>query len=148
MALVFDTVSMPAMSLAMAWGRDGQKTIDALKAFRAQHNVGDEKWYFSQMTARQHDVVTSTFIKFVTIPLGTKGTDGITIIDLPAMSYACMHLTEGEFQKLAEGGYQDDFKAYDRTPGVRRMDITKILPFAEKVINGATTVFNVYIPLK
>lgn len=148
MALVFDTVSLNAMSLAMGWGKEEEKVIESLKAFRSQHNTGEEKWYFSQMTATQHGVVNTTFIKFVTVPIGTKGANGISIIDLPALSYACMHLSEAEFQKFTSGGYQDDFKAYDRTPGTRHMDISKILPFAEKIVKGTVTTYDVYIPFK
>jgi|GEM_PF-2899468 len=148
MALVFDMVSLNAMSLAMAWGKEEQIVIDNLKVFRAAHNVGEEKWYFSQMTVKQHDVVATSFIKFVTVPFGTKGGNGITVFDLPALSYACMHLSEAEFAKFTSGGYQDDLKEYDRIPGVRRMDISRILPFAEKIVNGPTTGYNVYIPLK
>ena len=148
MALVFDTVSLNAMSLAMGWGNEEQKVVDNLKVFRSQHNVGEEKWYFSKLTVSQHGVVNSTFIKFVTVPLGTKGANGISIFDLPALTYACMHLSEAEYQKFTEGGYQDEFKLYDQTPGVRRMDISKILPFAEKIVKSSSTVYDIYIPLK
>jgi len=139
----FSLVTLDIEALVFSMAETREKANMLIDVFLEEKEIDCTRKFLFDFVMKKDKVSNTLFLAYAEVPMGTKGSKDLKIIELKNHNYVHVRLSESEYQDLILGELDLNVGEYLKNNGLK-IDISKVYGLVE-VVNNC---YNMYVPYK
>lgn len=140
-------VNLEPTTLAFASDREESLAVAKLDAFLTGTGIVPAHRYQNELSLKKDGKRVSLFIKYASVPAGTKKAKDVNVADLPGGPALSFRLPESAYIPLMDGEFRQELEEFLKANGLW-WDLRQMMALAEARTENGAVVYDILFPVK